>query len=223
MVPRQPLTRDHQVLNEQVTASQLSEGRLPFRITAGPVLGTLSFFRAGGVNGVNAFIRVILWLQMIRERLAPRRQDANDYEAASNLSRKVGLPEFPYKRLLKVLVALSTLISFPISAHATLYVVVLDAREIAIASDGKWLIVPGDNSGPVSQIKEKVIRLSPQLAFICDGRTEIDTTSVKIRAAELAQQINHEYQSQGGSNHVMAVLALDATRANRVCASKSSA
>ena len=101
-------------------------------------------------------------MQMIRERLAPRRQDANDYEAASNLSRKVGLPEFPYKRLLKVLVALSTLISFPISAHATLYVVVLDAREIAIASDGKWLIVPGDNSAPVSQIKEKVIRLSPQ-------------------------------------------------------------
>jgi hypothetical protein len=30
-------------------ASQLSEGRLPFRITAGPVLATL-LFRAGGVN-----------------------------------------------------------------------------------------------------------------------------------------------------------------------------
>jgi hypothetical protein len=62
MVPRQPLTRDHQVLNGQVTASPLSEGRLPFGNAAGPVLGTLSFFRAGSVN---AFIRVILWLQMI--------------------------------------------------------------------------------------------------------------------------------------------------------------
>jgi hypothetical protein len=51
---------------------------------------------------------------------------------------------------------------------------------------------------------------------MCDGRTEIDTTSVKIHAAELAKQINHEYQSQGGSNHVMAVLALDVTPANRV-------
>ena len=144
---------------------------------------------------------------MIRERLASRRQDANNYEAASNFSRKVGLPEFPYKRLLKVLVAVSILISFPISVHATLYVLVLDAREIAIASDGKWLIVSGDNSAPVWRIKEKVIRLRPQLAFMCDGRTEIDTTSVKIHATELAKQLNHEYQSQGGSNHLMAVLA----------------
>ena len=102
---------------------------------------------------------------------------------------------------------MSLLISFPISVHATLYVIVLDAREIAIASDGKWLIVSGDNSARVSQIKEKVIRLSPQLAFMCDGRTEIDTTSVKIHAAELAKQLNDEYQSQGDSNHLMAVLA----------------
>jgi hypothetical protein len=42
MVPRS--TRDHAGFNN----SQPSEGRLPFRIAAGPVLATL-LFRAGGV------------------------------------------------------------------------------------------------------------------------------------------------------------------------------
>jgi hypothetical protein len=42
---------------------------------------------------------------------------------------------------------------------------------------------------------------------MCDGLTEIDTTTVKIHAADVAKQLNHEYQSQGGSKHMMAVLA----------------
>jgi len=104
-------------------------------------------------------------------------------------------------------VALSALIFAPISADATLYVILLDEREIAIASDGKLLTVSGDNSTPVSTIKEKVIRLSPRLAFMCDGITEIDTTTVKIHTAALAKQLNDEYQSQRGSDHTMAELA----------------
>jgi hypothetical protein len=103
--------------------------------------------------------------------------------------------------------ALSALILVPISADATVYVILLDEREIAIASDGNWLVVSGESSRPASQIKEKVIRLSPALAFMCDGLTEIDTTTVKVHAADLAKQLNHGYQSQGGSKHMMAVLA----------------
>jgi hypothetical protein len=144
---------------------------------------------------------------MIREQSAQQHQADNEYVAAFNPPRKAGLPKLRFGRLLTAAVALVALVFAPLLAEATLYVIVLDERQIAIASDGKWLVVSGDSSRPVSQIKEKVIRLSPALAFMCDGLTEIDTTTVKIHAADVAKQLNHEYQSQGGSKHMMAVLA----------------
>jgi len=104
-------------------------------------------------------------------------------------------------------VALSALIFVPISADATLYVIVLDEREIAIASDGKWLTASSEHSTPMSKIQEKVIRLGPRLAVMCDGLTEIDTSRVKIHAADAAKQLNYEHRSDRGSHQSMAVLA----------------
>ena len=144
---------------------------------------------------------------MIREQSALQHQADSDYVAAFVPLGTAGLPKFRLGRILTAAVALVALVFSPLSAEATLYVIVLDKRQIAIASDGKWLVVSGDSSRPVSQIKEKVIRLSSGLAFMCDGLTEIDTTTVKIHAADLAKQLNHEYQSQDGSNHLIAVLA----------------
>jgi hypothetical protein len=140
-------------------------------------------------------------------RSAQQHQANNDWVAAFNPSKKLGLPKLQLRRLLTLAVALVALVFVPLSAEGTLYVIVLDERQIAIASDGKWLTVSGTSGTPVSQIREKVIRLSPRLAFMCDGLTEIDTTTAKIHAADLAKQLNREYQAEGGSNRHMAVLA----------------
>jgi hypothetical protein len=89
---------------------------------------------------------------MIRDRSTQQPEDANDYAAAFTPSRKARLRDCRIKRLLTVLVALSALIFVPISADATLYVIVLDEQEIAIASDGKWLTASSEHSTPMSKI-----------------------------------------------------------------------
>jgi hypothetical protein len=109
---------------------------------------------------------------MIREQSAQQDQANNDLVTAFDPSKKAGLPKLQFGRLLTAAVVLVALVFVPLSAEGTLYVIVLDERQIAIASDGKWLVVSGDSSRPVSQTKEKVIRLSPGLAFMCDGRRE---------------------------------------------------
>lgn len=95
----------------------------------------------------------------------------------------------------------------PITADATLYVIVLDKGEIAIASDGKWLTVAGDKSAAVSHLQEKVVRLGPRLAFMCSGLTEIDTATVKIHAADLAKELDFAHGTKQIFDHTMAVLA----------------
>ncbi len=118
----------------------------------------------------------------------------------------MGTPQFQLRRLLPTLLALSAVIFFPITADATLYVIVLDKGEIAIASDGKWLTVSGDKSAAVSHLQEKIVRLGPRLAFMCSGLTEIDTATVKIHAADLAKELDSVHGAQV-FEHTMAVLA----------------
>jgi hypothetical protein len=134
--------------------------------------------------------------------LSPR---ANDGATDLRLSNKMGVPQF--RQLLPALLALSAVIFFPITADATLYVIVLDKREVAIASDGKWLTVSGDNRAPVSHLEEKVVRLGPQRAFMCSGLTEIDTATVKIRSTDLAKELYSIYRAKQVSDDMMTVLA----------------
>lgn len=67
--------------------------------------------------------------------------------------------------------ALWALVAFllPQPVHATLYVIVLDEQEIAIASDGSRTIYTGGELSPVSKTTEKVTKLGSKLAFICSG------------------------------------------------------
>jgi hypothetical protein len=132
---------------------------------------------------------------------------ANDGATDFRSSNKTGAPRFHLRRPLPALLALSALIFFPITADATLYVIVLDKGEIAIASDGKWLTVSGDNSAPVSHLEEKVVRLGPRLAFMCSGLTEIDTATVKIHAADLAKELYSVHGTKQVFDHTMTVLA----------------
>lgn len=115
--------------------------------------------------------------------------------------------QFQLRRLLPALLALSALICFPVAADATLYVIVLNKGEIAIASDGKWLTVSDDKSAAVSHLQEKVVRLGPTLAFMCSGLTEIDTATVKIHAADLAKELDSVHRTKQVFDHTMAVLA----------------
>jgi len=136
-------------------------------------------------------------------------QHANDGAPDLRLSNKTDTPQFQLRRLLPALLALSAVIFFPITLQPTLplYAIVLDEHEIAIASDGKWVTVSGDNSTPVSRLEEKVVRLGPRLAFMCTGLTEIDSRTVKIRSAELAKELYSVFRAPHVRDHMMAVLA----------------
>jgi hypothetical protein len=151
----------------------------------------------------------VLLLQMPHMRFLRARpcHHANDGATELRSSNKMGTTQFQLRRVLQALLALSALIFFPITADATLYVIVLDKGEIAIASDGKWLTVSGDNSAPVSHLEEKVVRLGPRLAFMCSGLTEIDTATVKIHATDLAKELYSVYGTKQVFDHTMTVLA----------------
>lgn len=119
----------------------------------------------------------------------------------------MGAPRFQLRRILPALLALSAAVFTPLTAEATLYVILLDERQIVIASDGKWLTVSGDKSAAVSHLQEKVVRLGPRLAFMCSGLTEIDTATVKIHAAGLAKELDSVHGARQVFDHTMAVLA----------------
>ena len=87
--------------------------------------------------------------------------------------------------------ALWVLVAFllPQPVHATLYVIVLDKQEIAIASDGSRTIYTSGEPLPVSKTTEKVTKLGPKLAFMCSGLVEIETATVDIRPSEIARTV----------------------------------
>jgi hypothetical protein len=150
----------------------------------------------------------MLLLQMAHNRffLAKPCHHANDGATDLRSSNKMGM-QFRLRRLLLVLLAASVVIFFPLTADATLYVILLDEHEIVIASDAKRLILSGGNSALSSQSEEKVLRLSPRLAFMCSGATEIETTTAKIHAADLAKELYSANEAKQLFDHTMTVLA----------------
>ena len=82
-----------------------------------------------------------------------------------------------------------TLLLIPQSVQATLYVIILDRQEIAIASDGKRIGYIQGKLSPVSRTTEKVTKLGAKLAFMCSGLVEITTAKATIRPSEIARVV----------------------------------
>ena len=95
--------------------------------------------------------------------------------------------------------ALWVLVAFllPQPVHATLYVIVLDKQEIAIASDGSRTIYTSGELLPVSKTIEKVTKLGSKLAFMCSGLVEIETATVDIRPSEIARNVYVKHAAVG--------------------------
>jgi hypothetical protein len=110
-------------------------------------------------------------------------------------------------RTLKSWLAVATLLSVPQSAQATLYVIILDKQEIAIASDGSRTIYTGGELLPVSKTTEKVTKLGSKLAFMCSGLVEIETATVDIRPSEIARIVYVKHAAAGASLFSMSELA----------------
>jgi len=77
----------------------------------------------------------------------------------------------------------------PQPVQATLYVIILDRQEIAIASDGKRAFYLRGELSLVSKTTEKVTKLGSKLAFMCSGLVEITTAKVTIRPSEIARSV----------------------------------
>jgi hypothetical protein len=105
--------------------------------------------------------------------------------------------------------ALWVLVAFllPQPVHATLYVIVLDKQEIAIASDGSRTIYTSGEPLPVSKTTEKVTKLGPKLAFMCSGLVEIETATVDIRPSEIARTVYVKHAAVGAPLFAISELA----------------
>ena len=85
----------------------------------------------------------------------------------------------------------------PQPVHATLYVIVLDKQEIAIASDGSRTIYTSGELLPVSKTTEKVTKLGSKLGFMCSGLVEIETAAFDIRPSEIARAVYVKHAAAG--------------------------
>jgi hypothetical protein len=91
-----------------------------------------------------------------------------------------------FKGLLSVAATTFVFFCWPSIGQATLYVIVFDKREIAIASDSRRMIFEG---GQIKKLDsaEKVIGLGTRLAFMSSGVTEISTATSMIRPSQLVR------------------------------------
>jgi len=95
------------------------------------------------------------------------------------------------------LLTVFTLLLIPQSAQGTLYVIILDRQEIAIASDGRRTFYVRGELSSVSKTTEKVTKLGSKLAFMCSGLVEIATATVTIRPSEIARAVYVKHAAEG--------------------------
>ena len=110
-------------------------------------------------------------------------------------------------RALRIGLASLALLLLPPPIQATLYVIILDRQEIAIASDGQRTIFLHGKISPASQTTEKVTRLNTKLAFMCSGLVEITTPTVDIRLSEIARTVSLKPTPEGAPPFSMNELA----------------
>ncbi len=78
------------------------------------------------------------------------------------------------------------LLCFATSGQATVYVIVLDNREIAIASDSRRVLIDGNRITTADSV-EKVIPLGTKLAFMSSGMSEISGATSAVQPSELVR------------------------------------
>ena len=98
-------------------------------------------------------------------------------------------PRKPILRALGSWLTAFALLLIPQPVQATLYVIILDRQEIAIASDGKRAFYLRGEFSLVSKTTEKVTKLGSKLAFMCSGLVEITTAKATIRPTEIARSV----------------------------------
>src|SRR5207302_4722172 len=116
-------------------------------------------------------------------------------------------PRKPILRALGSWLTAFALLLIPQPVQATLYVIILDRQEIAIASDGKRAFYLRGELSLVSRTTEKVTKLGSKLAFMCSGLVEITTATVTIRPSEIAQAVYVKLAAEGAQPLAMSELA----------------
>jgi hypothetical protein len=92
-----------------------------------------------------------------------------------------------FNQLLRLAVPVSLLLCCPISSHATIYVIVIGRRQIAIASDSRRATMVGSRITTADGI-EKVVPLGSRIAFMSAGLSEISTNSTTIMPDRVAKE-----------------------------------
>jgi hypothetical protein len=76
-----------------------------------------------------------------------------------------------FNHLIRLVIAISLCLGSGVAANATLYVIVLNDRGIAIAADSRRILLEGKQTKTIDGV-EKLIRLGARMAFMSSGLTE---------------------------------------------------
>src|SRR5258708_4719411 len=92
-----------------------------------------------------------------------------------------------FNRLSRLVLAIWLCLGSPLAADATLYVIVLNKKEIAIAADSRRILLEGKQTKTIDG-GEKVIPLGASMSFMSSGLTEISGVTSQIRPSQLVRK-----------------------------------
>lgn len=92
-----------------------------------------------------------------------------------------------FNPLTRLVITIWLCFSAPLVANATLYVIVLNKREIAIAADSRRILIEGKQAKTIDGI-EKVIPLGARMSFMSSGLTEISGVDSHIPPSQLVRK-----------------------------------
>lgn len=92
-----------------------------------------------------------------------------------------------FNRLIRLVITIWLCFGAPLVANATLYVIVLNKREIAIAADSRRILIEGKQAKTIGGI-EKVIPLGARMSFMSSGLMEISGVNAQIRPSQLVRK-----------------------------------
>jgi hypothetical protein len=89
-----------------------------------------------------------------------------------------------FNHLIRLVIAISLCLGSGVAANATLYVIVLNDRGIAIAADSRRILLEGKQTKTIDGV-EKVIRLGARMAFMSSGLTEFSGVTSNIQPRQI--------------------------------------
>jgi hypothetical protein len=92
-----------------------------------------------------------------------------------------------FNPLTRLVITIWLCFSAPFVANATLYVIVLNKREIAIAADSRRILIESKQAKTIDGI-EKVIPLGARMSFMSSGLTEISGVNSQIPPSQLVRK-----------------------------------